>query len=248
MSVSGRPRPLSRSEGEVVSPDRSIRGQAKGASASVFSSSMPGLRASSSPSLTLRAGDNRSLREWPRRSAPPTRAASLNDGLAGDGTSPASLAATTSHEDMLEWLLPELQRLTEAQILAAGHRIVHGGLSSRGRLCSTTASSPRSKSSFHWHAHTSRTILAAVRAVWTVWPDLPQAASFDTAFHRTIPDVGRTIRTAGGSIRQKGVRRYGFHGLSYHWVASRLPDHLEPAKRRARNRRRILATVPACAA
>src|SRR5690606_34506375 len=65
--------------------------------------------------------------------------------------------------------------------------------------------------------------LAPIRAALAKNPDLPQVACFDTAFHRTMPDVAQAFAIPY-ALAEKGVRRYGFHGLSYEYIASRLPE------------------------
>jgi acetate kinase len=63
-----------------------------------------------------------------------------------------------------------------------------------------------------------------IRALLARFPELPQVACFDTAFHRAGTGRSRIITRSRGGSMQKGVRRYGFHGLSYEYVASRLPQ------------------------
>ncbi|MDF0679157.1 MAG: acetate/propionate family kinase, partial [Nitrosomonas sp.] len=53
----------------------------------------------------------------------------------------------------------------------------------------------------------------------------PQVACFDTSFHRTMPDEEQ-IYALPGHLTDQGIRRYGFHGLSYEYIAHILPDHL----------------------
>src|SRR5439155_17670368 len=65
--------------------------------------------------------------------------------------------------------------------------------------------------------------LAPIRALLERRPDLPQVACFDTAFHATNPEVSRRFAIPH-ELHAAGVRRYGFHGLSYEYVASVLPD------------------------
>jgi acetate kinase len=65
--------------------------------------------------------------------------------------------------------------------------------------------------------------IAAMRAVTKVRPDLPQAACFDTAFHSTMPEVA-TWLALPRAMRDAGMRRYGFHGLSYEFIAGRLRE------------------------
>jgi len=67
--------------------------------------------------------------------------------------------------------------------------------------------------------------LAAVRALKAARPSLPQIACFDTAFHSTQPPVARDYALPR-EMTAAGIRRYGFHGLSYEYIASVLPDVL----------------------
>jgi acetate kinase len=63
-------------------------------------------------------------------------------------------------------------------------------------------------------------------------PDLPQVACFDTSFHRTNPDVAQRFALPA-ELHDAGVQRYGFHGLSYEYIASELP-RLDPKAATAR--------------
>jgi acetate kinase len=65
--------------------------------------------------------------------------------------------------------------------------------------------------------------LAAIEAVSERIPGVPQVACFDTSFHRGQPAVAELVPLPR-EIRDAGVQRYGFHGLSYEYIASRLPD------------------------
>jgi acetate kinase len=65
--------------------------------------------------------------------------------------------------------------------------------------------------------------LAAIRAIRLRYPDLPQVACFDTAFHRTHPAVAERYAIPD-YLHAAGVRRYGFHGLSYEYIAGRLRE------------------------
>jgi acetate kinase len=64
--------------------------------------------------------------------------------------------------------------------------------------------------------------LKPIRVVAENLPDLPQVACFDTAFHRVQPDLAQAFALPA-EITERGVRRYGFHGLSYEYIASALP-------------------------
>ena len=65
--------------------------------------------------------------------------------------------------------------------------------------------------------------LAPIRMALTMNPELPQVACFDTAFHRTAPEVAQAFALPY-ALYEEGIRRYGFHGLSYEYIASVLPE------------------------
>src|SRR6185503_19602296 len=67
---------------------------------------------------------------------------------------------------------------------------------------------------------------SAVRVLMKLQPGLPQVACFDTAFHRSQPALAQQFALPR-EITAGGVRRYGFHGLSYEYIASVLPEHLD---------------------
>ena len=78
--------------------------------------------------------------------------------------------------------------------------------------------------------------LAAIEAVAERLPDVPQVACFDTSFHRGQPAVAELVPLPK-AIRDAGVQRYGFHGLSYEYIASVLPEVAPEIARRPRDRR-----------
>jgi acetate kinase len=67
--------------------------------------------------------------------------------------------------------------------------------------------------------------LTAIRALKQLHPQLPQVACFDTAFHHTLPLVAQ-LYALPHSFFEQGIRRYGFHGLSYEYINNLLPTHL----------------------
>jgi acetate kinase len=75
--------------------------------------------------------------------------------------------------------------------------------------------------------------LAGVDALTAALPGIPQIACFDTAFHRSQPDVAQLFALPR-AITAQGVRRYGFHGLSYEYIAEALPQHVDPGVARGR--------------
>ena len=131
--------------------------------------------------------------------------------------------AGRSHEDALNWLLPELERQGGVKIAAAGHRVVHGGGTfTEPVLVTDTVIEGLRRLVPLARTHQPHNI-AAIQAVRSLWPELPQIACFDTAFHATIPAAAHTMALPA-SVRDKGVRRYGFHGLSYTWIARQLHE------------------------
>ena len=126
------------------------------------------------------------------------------------------------HGPLLGWLLPRLAE-TGAPIEVVGHRVVHGGqhFAEPVRLDDAVVAAlerlvPMARS------HQPHN-LAGVRAVAGLWPERAQVACFDTAFHRTIPEVRQRFALPP-ELTAKGIRRYGFHGISYEWIAGRLPE------------------------
>ena len=91
---------------------------------------------------------------------------------------------------------------------------------------------------------TSRTILLPIRLILANFPELPQVACFDTAFHRDHSAVA-DYYAIPQHFHAEGVRRYGFHGLSYEYIASRLPE-VAPEVRRGASLSLIWAAAPPC--
>ena len=75
--------------------------------------------------------------------------------------------------------------------------------------------------------------LAPIRSLRASSPDLPQVACFDTAFHRSHPTRLPITMPFPRALHDEGVRRYGFHGLSYEFVAQRLAARSPPRSRTA---------------
>ena len=108
-------------------------------------------------------------------------------------------------------------------IAGIGHRVVHGGDRFTASACidaqvlSAIADCSR-LAPLHNPAN-----LAGINAAQSRFPDLPQVAVFDTAFHHTCPPVATRLAIPR-QWHEAGIRRYGFHGLSYESVVARLPE------------------------
>jgi acetate kinase len=145
--------------------------------------------------------------------------------------------ARRSHEDLLTYLIDWIEaRVGPASLMAAGHRVVFGGATHQAAV----RIEPRVLAQLEtlvplMPLHLPHN-LAAIRALATAYPQLPQIACFDTAFHRTLPAIERRFALPR-ALTEAGVVRYGFHGLSYEYIAARLPD----VDRRAAAGRTIVA-------
>jgi acetate kinase len=134
----------------------------------------------------------------------------------------------TTHEDALATLLSWVEdQFPNHRLLAAGHRVVHGGslFTSPVRIDASVVEELRRLvplAPLH-QPHN----LAAITAISKLHPELTQVACFDTAFHHTQPELAAAFALPR-TITAQGVRRYGFHGLSYEYIASVLPDVLGP--------------------
>ncbi len=120
---------------------------------------------------------------------------------------------------------PEL--LNGATLLGAGHRVVHGGLDFAGPVRVTPAILDRLALLSPLAPLHQPHNLAPIRAIADLAPDLPQIACFDTGFHRSQAAVTQEFALPR-RMTEAGIRRYGFHGLSYEYVATQLAA-LDPA-------------------
>jgi acetate kinase len=107
----------------------------------------------------------------------------------------------------------------DAQVLGVGHRVVHGGASYAG----PTVVTPKVLEDLRELVLHQPYNLAAIEAVFERLPGTPQVACFDTSFHRGQPATSELVPLPA-EIRARGVQRYGFHGLSYEYIASVLPQ------------------------
>jgi len=122
-------------------------------------------------------------------------------------------------EHLRRFLREELQ---EHQLIGVGHRVVHGGLDYTAPV-RVDARVLKDLERFNPLAplhqpHNLSTIAMLLESA----PELPQVACFDTSFHRTNPEVAQRFALPA-ELHEAGVRRYGFHGLSYEYIASVLP-------------------------
>jgi acetate kinase len=127
-------------------------------------------------------------------------------------------------QHLLGWLS---EHNTGYEVTAVGHRVVHGGprysapvLVNKEVLCALAEFEPLAP------LHQPHN-LAPIRQILEMRPELPQVACFDTAFHRTMPLVAE-LYALPQEMHAAGIRRYGFHGLSYEYIVRALTN-LDPA-------------------
>lgn len=134
----------------------------------------------------------------------------------------ASLGAMSAHKEAIDYIVntilkqhPELAK----QIQAIGHRVVHGGEKfTQSVLIDDSViqgiEDCASLAPLHNPAH-----LIGIRAAQQSFPDLPQVAVFDTAFHQTMPEKAYIYALPYQLYRDNGIRRYGMHGTSHLFVS-----------------------------
>ncbi|MCV0425586.1 MAG: acetate/propionate family kinase [Roseibium sp.] len=123
-----------------------------------------------------------------------------------------------THSGALAALLPILEsELGGRKIDAVGHRVVHGGVEHAAPLLLTVEVIADLKSLEPLAPLHQPHNLAGIHAACAAFPDAVQIACFDTAFHRNHPWVNDTFALPR-SLYDEGVRRYGFHGLSYEYI------------------------------
>ena len=121
------------------------------------------------------------------------------------------------HEKALETIL---ERLSHYNPQAIGHRVVHGGTLTKAELLTEEivecirAATPLAP--LHNPAH-----LVGIDATMRLFPELPQVAVFDTAFHQTMPAHAYRYAVPKFLYTEHNVRRYGFHGTSHAYVSER---------------------------
>ena len=129
------------------------------------------------------------------------------------------------HEGAIAYLAKFLREHQDGRRLAAvGHRVVHGGEEFSTPVRVTSEVLARLEKFVPLAPLHQPHNLLPIRLLLKNSPELPQVACFDTAFHRTISAVGQAYALPS-EITARGVRRYGFHGLSYEYIASVLAQY-----------------------
>jgi acetate kinase len=128
------------------------------------------------------------------------------------------------HSSALRTILDALaDQFPEARVAAVGHRVVHGGLAFAAPVLVDDEIIRQLESLVPLAPLHQPHNLAGIEAVSTAFPGVPQVACFDTAFHRAHPFVN-DVFALPRALYDEGVRRYGFHGLSYEYVTGKLAE------------------------
>lgn len=117
-----------------------------------------------------------------------------------------------------DWITPFID---DHHLVGVGHRVVHGGPDYSHPVLIDDAVLARLESFIPLAPLHQLTNLGPIRVIRRRRPDLPQVACFDTAFHRGHPEIADRFALPR-SLYEDGVRRYGFHGLSYEYVSAQL--------------------------
>jgi acetate kinase len=180
------------------------------------------------------ADDALTLRLRGQHEALPTRPRFVAYDASGNTVAESSsTGAPLDHAGAVDHLFGFLRETLHAvSLIGVGHRVVHGGMRfaapvrvNAAVLKALAALAPLAP------LHQPHN-LAPIRVIAERSPKLPQVACFDTAFHRTQPALAQAFGLPP-AITDRGVRRYGFHGLSYEYIAQVLPQ-VDPTLARGR--------------
>ena len=130
------------------------------------------------------------------------------------------------HKSAFEEIFRLFQNEIKMPIHAIGHRVVHGGeFLRRPTVVDPETIAILKDCQSLAPLHNPRTV-EVIEACRERYPELPQVAVFDTAFHSTIPEYARTYALPGKLREELGIRKYGFHGTSHQFVAEEASSYL----------------------
>ena len=153
--------------------------------------------------------------------APRFKATKAGAGVIGERQWEAG--SPLGHDGAIGFLADFLrEQLGDHRLAGVGHRVVHGGLVHAAPVRLTAAVVSDLEQFIPLAPLHQPHNLAPIRLLMERQPSLPQVACFDTAFHRSQPELAQMFALPL-ELHEAGVRRYGFHGLSYEYIASQLP-------------------------
>ncbi|MBX7444810.1 MULTISPECIES: acetate kinase [unclassified Arthrobacter] len=142
----------------------------------------------------------------------------MGNGGGGDG----EIEGPRDHAEALELVDAAIHReLGDQELAAVGHRVVHGGERfAEPVLIDNEITRAIERLNPLAPLHNPANVLG-IRAITKKWPQMPQVAVFDTAFHRTLPEHAWRYAVPDELYTNHGIRRYGFHGTSHEYVGRR---------------------------
>lgn len=134
----------------------------------------------------------------------------------------SSHGGPANHQEALDRVTDDVEQALQGKAIdAVGHRVVHGGERfSEPVLVDNEITRAIERLSPLAPLHNPANV-QGIRAITAKWPDMPQVAVFDTAFHRTIPEQAWRYAVPDELYTRFGIRRYGFHGTSIGYVTAR---------------------------
>jgi len=130
-----------------------------------------------------------------------------------------------THQDGIEYILGVLTSVKHGciksldEIQAVGHRVAHGGEYFQGSTFIDDTAKAEIEKLFALAPLHNPANFKGISAMESILPDVPQVATFDTAFHQSIPDYAYMYAIPYSLYEKYGIRRYGFHGTSHKFVA-----------------------------
>ncbi|MET3922011.1 acetate kinase [Arthrobacter sp. UYEF20] len=149
-------------------------------------------------------------------------------GMGNGGDGDGEIEGPRDHAEALEQVDAAIHAALGDRVLdAVGHRVVHGGERfAEPVLVNSEITRAIERLNPLAPLHNPANVLG-IRAISKKWPELPQVAVFDTAFHRTLPEHAWRYAVPDELYTNHGIRRYGFHGTSHEYVAHRAAGLLD---------------------
>lgn len=133
--------------------------------------------------------------------------------------------APKTHDYALRYMLEWLQsRIAGRSIAVIGHRVVHGGTTYSKPVLVTEEVIKGLEALIPLAPLHEPHNITPIKILQDLLPNVPQVACFDTAFHTSQPELNQLFALPYEFAQKEGIRRYGFHGLSYEYIASVLPS------------------------
>ncbi|MFY9634930.1 MAG: acetate kinase, partial [Cellulosimicrobium cellulans] len=143
-------------------------------------------------------------------------------GMGNGGDGDGEIEGPRDHAEALEQVDAAIHaELGDLELAAVGHRVVHGGERfAEPVLIDNEITRAIERLNPLAPLHNPANVLG-IRAISKKWPDMPQVAVFDTAFHRSLPEHAWRYAVPDSLYTEHGIRRYGFHGTSHEYVTHR---------------------------